>query len=130
MTAPDWWITALTQTVYGIRRNTRGITAADKWDQPGIRAAIAALAEKCSPADVARVMVNGADNPKLKTPAGVTAPGPQWADTTRASVRPPTPCPDHPDVPLTRCPCQRITPAPKPEDFWDTFTTARQETDQ
>lgn len=125
MTAPDWWVTALTQTVYGIRRTARGITEAEKWDQPGIRAAAVKLLEQCSPADVARVMVAGADNPRMKTPAGITAPGPQWTDTTRATTKAPTFCPDHPQTPLVRCPCQRFAGAPKPDNFADLINAAR-----
>lgn len=133
MSAPDWWITALTQTVYGVRKNTRGITQADKWDQPGIKVAIVRLLDTCSPADTARVMVNGADNPKLLTPGGVTAPGPQWSDTTRADTKAPTPCPEHPTVPLVRCTCQREQVAAstgKPANFAELVNQARNQEDQ
>ena len=125
MSAPAWWVDALTQTVYGIRRNTRGITDADRWDQPGIRAAAVKLLEQCSPADVARVMVAGADNPRMKTPGGITAPGPQWSYTTKATTKAPTFCPDHPQTPLTRCPCQRFAGTPKPDNFADLVQAAR-----
>lgn len=130
MSAPEWWVKALTETVYGIRKNARGITEADKWDLPGIKTQVVKLLESTSPADVARVMVNGADNPKIKTPAGVTAPGPQWGDTTRATVKAPTFCPDHPQTPVTKCPCQHEqarNATGKPETFADLVRAARQQ---
>lgn len=130
MSAPEWWIKALTETVYGVRKNARGIADADKWDLPGIKAAVVRLLDNTSPVDVARVMVNGADNPKMLTPGGVTAPGPQWGDTTRATVKAPTFCPDHPQTPVTKCPCQQEQArhaTGKPESFTDLVRAARQQ---
>lgn len=127
---PEWWTKALAEVVYGIRKNTRGVTDADKWDLPGIKAAIVRLTAETSPADVARVMVAGADNPRMKTPGGITAPGPQWSDTTKATTKAPTFCPDHPQTPLTKCPCQAEqtrNATTKPNNFTELVHAAREQ---
>lgn len=130
MSAPDWWVKALAEVIYGVRKNTRGITDADKWDLSGIKAQIVKLADHTSPADIARVMVAGADNPKMLTPGGITAPGPQWGDTTKATTKAPTFCPDHPQTPVTKCPCQADQArhaTNKPDTFADLVRAARQQ---
>lgn len=126
--APDWWIDALAETVYGIRLNTRGVTEGDttRWDAPGIKTAIRKLLDTTSLPETAKVLIAGADNPRLRTPGGVTAPGPQWDDTSRATTKPPTMCPEHPGVPYTRCECQtRRVGTPKPANFAQLAAQAR-----
>lgn len=118
--APDWWTDALIKVIYGVRMVSTG----DRWDEPGIRAAITAMQTQVAPDDLAIAFVRGAANPKLRTPAGVQSPGPQWAGTDHGAKRVPTACPDHPDIPYTKCECRRFEVAeakPRPPTFWEVY---------
>lgn len=130
---PDWWIDALAKVVYGIRQQTNTTTEDDaRWDYPGIKASVLRIAKTVGPADTVKVMAAGADNPKIKTPAGIAEPGPQWSNTTAADRPQPKRCPDH-GVQLQAgdCPqCARKARTSRPADFWDRVRQARQEVAQ
>lgn len=92
MTAPDWWTASLVKVIYGVRMVGTG----DRWEHPGIRAAVDKLATEVAPDDLAIAFIRGAANPKVRTPAGVAKPGPHWTETgTTPKVRAKD-CPDHP----------------------------------
>lgn len=127
---PQWWTDALALVVYGIRQRTIAKDDdADKWDAPGIKAQIARLADTCSPADLARVMCAGADNPTMKTPGGISEPGPQWAGTTQAGHKQRPRCGTH-HVLLQAgdCPkCAEGLTKNRPANFQDIFQRAREQ---
>ena len=120
MNTPDWWIEAVSTATYGVR----SVSPGDRWDRPGIKKAVQAMAETVSPRDLMIAFANGAADPKIRTPAGVQSPGPQWAGTDHGAKRVPTACPDHPDIPYTKCECRRFEVAeakPRPPTFWEVY---------
>lgn len=117
---PDWWVDAVAKTAYGIRAHLRQTTPnADPWQLPGIKTAVAKVAELVPPDDVAVVTARAAANPKLKTPGGITAPGPQWAGTQKATQPPPKRCPTHNAVlHAGDCPeCAKKAASTRPDDW-------------
>lgn len=118
---PEQFIENLAENAHWLRRQHEGAN----WDMAGIRKAITAAALTVDPSQLMQVVARAANNPQMKTPAAIASPGPQWSDTTKATTKAPTFCPDHPQTPLTRCPCQRFAGTPKPDNFADLVQAAR-----
>lgn len=127
---PAWWADALATVAYGIRRNTAKVDETTAWDMPGIKAAINRVSEAgTSPVDTARVVIQAADNPKCKTPGGISEPGPHWTGTTQADRKQRPRCPKHHVILLAGdCPkCAETTSSNRPENFAAVYHQAMQD---
>ena len=88
------------------------------WDHPGIMAALGKAANLGSPVQVARALVNLAENPDLRTPAILAQPGSHWSapNGERVQIRGANDvhCPEHPSSvhPCPQCAAKRCTPDP------------------
>lgn len=128
--APDWWTDSLIKVIYGVRMVSPG----DRWDHPGIRAAVIAMQTQVAPDDLAVAFIRGAANPKLQTPAGVAKPGPHWTETgTTPRVTSPE-CVDHPGQRASTCTDCHADAVPAPTDLRDRIKAeqeaARQQREQ
>lgn len=90
----------------------------EDWDHPGIVAAISKASGLGSPFDVARALVNLAENRDLTSPGMLSQPGRHWV---KASNEPTGPnlsnnvrCPEHPInfMPCPLCEAKRCLPDP------------------
>lgn len=123
--APDWWTDALIKVIYGVRMVSTG----DRWDHPGIRAAVTTMQTQVAPDDLAVAFIRGAANPKLQTPAGVAKPGPHWAETgTTPRVTAPE-CVDHPGQRASTCADCHKHATPPPPNWRNQIANIRQEKD-
>lgn len=88
------------------------------WDHPGIIAAIGKAQAKATPLQVARALVNLAENRELRTPALLAEAGQHWrdgAEATGPNVSHDVRCPDHPRQ-VHPCPECRATARPVTDD--------------
>lgn len=86
------------------------------WDQPGILAAIAKAQTLGTPVQVARALINLADNTDLRTPAILAQPGSHWLAPDGSHVQRrgdnDVRCPDHSMsvMPCPQCEAKRCDP--------------------
>ena len=87
------------------------------WDHPGIVAAISKAQAKATPLQVARALVNLAENSDLRTPAMLAEKGQHWRDgmePTGPNASHDVRCPEHPTHahPCPDCATKRTPPLP------------------